>query len=58
MSVDERAHVASAVLGESGAIDPSTPTVRGYDFNNGVNYEQLLNSYLRSGFQVIFTDFP
>lgn len=27
------------------------PQVSGYDFNNGVNYDKILNSYLTTGFQ-------
>ena len=28
-------------------------TVRGYDFNNGLDYHQLLMSYKRTGFQAL-----
>ena len=28
-------------------------TVRGYDFNNGLDYHELLRSYKRSGFQAL-----
>ena len=28
-------------------------TVRGYDFNNGLDYHELLKSYKRSGFQAL-----
>lgn len=28
-----------------------TTEVRGYDFNNGVNYSEIFGSYLRTGFQ-------
>ncbi|ESO83735.1 hypothetical protein LOTGIDRAFT_222351 [Lottia gigantea] len=41
----------NAVLVESQPMPEGTETVRGYDFNNGVNFEKLLNSYTRSGFQ-------
>lgn len=40
-----------AVLVKSEAIPACTPTVRGYDFNEGINYHKLLQSYTRSGFQ-------
>ena len=28
-----------------------TPTVQGYDFNQGVNYEQIFKSYATTGLQ-------
>mmetsp|Transcript_127444 Transcript_127444/g.318198 ORF Transcript_127444/g.318198 Transcript_127444/m.318198 type:complete len:408 (-) Transcript_127444:72-1295(-) len=40
---------ADAVLVKSEKL--STPTVAGYDFNNGVDYGAVLDSYLRTGFQ-------
>ncbi|XP_063709720.1 LOW QUALITY PROTEIN: probable deoxyhypusine synthase [Culicoides brevitarsis] len=40
-----------AVLQQSAKLPESTPTVKGYDFNNGINYHELLNSYKYSGFQ-------
>ena len=43
---------ADAVLVKSEAMpDDCGETVKGYDFNNGVNYHELLKSYGRSGFQ-------
>mmetsp|Transcript_24959 Transcript_24959/g.48690 ORF Transcript_24959/g.48690 Transcript_24959/m.48690 type:complete len:391 (+) Transcript_24959:161-1333(+) len=38
-----------AVLVKSEPLE--TPTVTGYDFNNGVDYSALLDSYLHTGFQ-------
>lgn len=40
-----------AVLQESEPMPKNTPEVRGYDFNQGVNYEALLATYKHSGFQ-------
>lgn len=40
-----------AVLVASSKLPEDTPQVRGYDWNNGINYEQLLDSYVNSGFQ-------
>lgn len=40
-----------AVLQESEPMPKNTPEVKGYDFNQGVNYEKLLASYKYSGFQ-------
>lgn len=41
-----------AVLVKSIEIPPETPIVKGYAWPDGpVNYEELLNSYLNSGFQ-------
>lgn len=40
-----------AVLVASSKLPDDTPQVQGYDFNNGINYDQLLNSYVNSGFQ-------
>lgn len=40
-----------AVLVKSVELPSQTPTVRGYDFNDGVDYDQLFASYIKSGFQ-------
>lgn len=40
-----------AVLATSSKIAENTPAVSGYDFNNGINYDEILKSYLTSGFQ-------
>ncbi|KAL4219307.1 hypothetical protein ACF0H5_021886 [Mactra antiquata] len=40
-----------AVLVKSESVPEGTPTIRGYDFNKGINYHELLKSYLTSGFQ-------
>ena len=40
-----------AVLQESIKLPDDTPKVLGYDFNRGVNYSDLLKTYLHSGFQ-------
>ncbi|XP_042235828.1 probable deoxyhypusine synthase isoform X1 [Homarus americanus] len=40
-----------AVLAHSEQVTEGTPTVQGYDFNNGVNYHELFQTYRYSGFQ-------
>ncbi|KAE8620079.1 hypothetical protein XENTR_v10010090 [Xenopus tropicalis] len=40
-----------AVLMPSDSLPEGSVQVRGYDFNRGVNYEALLQSYLTTGFQ-------
>lgn len=40
-----------AVLAASHKIADETPVVLGYDFNAGLNYDALLQSYVNSGFQ-------
>ncbi|XP_053380791.1 deoxyhypusine synthase-like isoform X2 [Mercenaria mercenaria] len=42
---------AEAVLMKSESLPEGTPTVKGYDFNEGIDYHKLLQSYTRSGFQ-------
>ncbi|KAM4678472.1 deoxyhypusine synthase isoform 1-T1 [Discoglossus pictus] len=40
-----------AVLMPSDSLPEGSTQIRGYDFNRGVNYEALLQSYLTTGFQ-------
>lgn len=40
-----------AVLKRSERIPEGTPQVQGYDFNQGVDYSKLLESYVHTGFQ-------
>lgn len=40
-----------AVLKRSEAIPKDTPQVKGYDFNQGINYSQMFESYVTTGFQ-------
>lgn len=40
-----------AVLVASSKISDETPVVSGYEWNNGIDYDALLSSYLNSGFQ-------
>lgn len=40
-----------SVLAASSKIADDTPIVAGYDFNNGIKYDEILQSYLTSGFQ-------
>lgn len=53
-SEDENAiaeKVKQTVLVESTNLPDGTPTVKGYDWNRGVNYKALLSTYRRCGFQ-------
>jgi len=43
--------VRKAVLVRSEEVDDSTLQVRGYDFNLGIDYEKMFDSYLSTGFQ-------
>eukprot|EP01089_Gocevia_fonbrunei_P020036 TRINITY_DN7304_c0_g1_i3.p1 TRINITY_DN7304_c0_g1~~TRINITY_DN7304_c0_g1_i3.p1 ORF type:complete len:373 (-),score=57.74 TRINITY_DN7304_c0_g1_i3:43-1161(-) len=45
--------VASAVLVKSEAIPENTPVVKGWDFNNGRDYDGILQSYITTGFQAL-----
>lgn len=47
----EPALAKDAVLQLSEEMPRGTPQVKGYDFNCGINYDELLKSYLHSGFQ-------
>lgn len=40
-----------AVLVQSESMPEGTPVVQGYDFNNGIDYHKLFQSYKYSGFQ-------
>lgn len=40
-----------AVLVKSEKLPDVTPVVKGYEWNNGIDYDQLLGSYVHSGFQ-------
>merc|ERR1712002_717262 len=43
--------VKDAVLVESVSMPEDSLTVEGFDFNEGINYEKLLGSFKRTGFQ-------
>ncbi|XP_058459745.1 probable deoxyhypusine synthase [Malaya genurostris] len=47
----EPSSAKEAVLQVSTKLPADTPTVRGYDWNRGLNYENLFESYRHSGFQ-------
>eukprot|EP00698_Gefionella_okellyi_P002001 TRINITY_DN11882_c0_g1_i1.p1 TRINITY_DN11882_c0_g1~~TRINITY_DN11882_c0_g1_i1.p1 ORF type:complete len:374 (-),score=91.71 TRINITY_DN11882_c0_g1_i1:42-1163(-) len=42
---------AAAALVQSQSLPESTPKVQGYNFDNGVDYDLLLQSYLTTGYQ-------
>lgn len=51
-SKEEEPSIAKdAVLCESEQLPKDTPIIKGFEWNNGINHEELLNSYLHSGFQ-------
>lgn len=41
----------NAVLQESEKLPENTPIIKGYDWNKGLNYHDLLRSYATTGFQ-------
>ncbi|XP_076231872.1 deoxyhypusine synthase [Calliopsis andreniformis] len=41
----------NAVLVHSSPLPPETPTVKGYDWNEGIDYHALFKTYKNSGFQ-------
>lgn len=49
LNTPEKAKANVLVPSESMATDATTIT--GYEFNNGINYEKMFASYLRTGFQ-------
>lgn len=51
MSGDEPALAKEAVLLSSCKLPDDTPKVSGYDWNNGLDYNELLKTYIHSGFQ-------
>uniref|UniRef100_A0AC34QBM3 Deoxyhypusine synthase n=1 Tax=Panagrolaimus sp. JU765 TaxID=591449 RepID=A0AC34QBM3_9BILA len=51
MDAEDLESAQDAVLVKSEKMDDDTPKVRGYDFNEGIDYEKLLDSYLTTGFQ-------
>lgn len=40
-----------AVFVNSDKLPENTPVVKGYDFNDILNYDELLKTYINSGFQ-------
>ena len=42
-----------AILVQSSDMPEGSVTVEGYDFNKGIDYEQLLGSFARTGFQAL-----
>lgn len=51
MASNEPQIAKEAVLAASSKLPDDTPVVSGYDWNNGINYDQLLGTYINSGFQ-------
>lgn len=43
--------VTEAVFVKSESMPKDSVKVSGYDFNNGINYHELLQSYATTGFQ-------
>uniref|UniRef100_A0A2S2QFW8 deoxyhypusine synthase n=1 Tax=Sipha flava TaxID=143950 RepID=A0A2S2QFW8_9HEMI len=51
LKIMEPQKASEAVLKKSVDISSENPTVKGYDWNNGIDYEKLLSIYRYSGFQ-------
>ncbi|KAI1729988.1 deoxyhypusine synthase domain-containing protein [Ditylenchus destructor] len=49
--MDDLSTAAKSVFMESQQVDEGTPEVRGYDFNQGIDYEKMFDSYLTTGIQ-------
>lgn len=47
----EPAIAKDAVLVASAQLPADTPIVSGYEWNEGIDYDRLLRSYVTSGFQ-------
>ncbi|GAB2242944.1 hypothetical protein Droror1_Dr00019719 [Drosera rotundifolia] len=45
------ANVHSTVFKESETLQGKSAKIEGYDFNRGVNYQELLKSFITTGFQ-------
>ena len=44
-------NVEQIILQKSKSLEGDHEKVGGYDFNNGINYDKLLDSYAYTGFQ-------
>ncbi|XP_074304015.1 deoxyhypusine synthase-like [Silene latifolia] len=51
MVEDSMASTRAVVFKESENLEGKRPKIEGYDFNQGVNYSELLNSFVSTGFQ-------
>ncbi|KAH9603460.1 hypothetical protein KSS87_003814 [Heliosperma pusillum] len=51
MEDDTMSSVRSVVFKESENLEGKRPIIASYDFNQGVNYSQLLKSFVSTGFQ-------
>lgn len=51
-SYESDIHIAEvSVLKKSTLIPTDSTIIKGYDFNDGINYDALLNCYMSTGFQ-------
>ena len=53
MATDVPGVAQEAVLVQSGKLPVEPVEVKGYDFNNGINYHELLKSFKTTGFQAM-----
>ncbi|XP_074304053.1 deoxyhypusine synthase-like [Silene latifolia] len=51
MVEDSMASTRAVVFKESENLEGKRPKIEGYDFNQGVNYSEFLNSFVSTGFQ-------
>lgn len=50
-SMEAHVHGPNPIYRKTVSIPEDTPQVKGYDFNQGVNYSELFKSYIHTGFQ-------
>tara|TARA_R110002050_G_scaffold87537_2_gene185280 strand:- start:259 stop:477 length:219 start_codon:yes stop_codon:yes gene_type:complete len=51
MSVQGNQVAVDSVLGPSKGVPEGTPLVKGYDFNDGIDYNKIFETYKHAGFQ-------
>lgn len=50
-ATEQNSSAETAIFVRSEKIEPGTPEVRGYDFNDGVDYVKIISSFKQTGFQ-------
>ncbi|PWA35519.1 Deoxyhypusine synthase [Artemisia annua] len=50
-SAEVIANARSAIFKQSESLEGTCASIKGYDFNNGINYSELLKSLVSTGFQ-------
>nr|GEY83229.1 deoxyhypusine synthase [Tanacetum cinerariifolium]GFB73931.1 deoxyhypusine synthase [Tanacetum cinerariifolium] len=50
-SAEAIANARLAIFKQSESLEGTCASIKGYDFNNGVNYSELVKSFVSTGFQ-------